>query len=156
MSRYKFFFLSFSAMFIWFWFPDYIVSALSMFNWLAWISPNNFALTAITGGKKGLAFNPVPTFDWNVLTYYVDPLLVPFHVTMNMFIGALIGGLTITGLYWSNTYDTGYLPINTNTMFDHSGAKYNVSSILDERGLLDEAKYQSYSQVYLAASSVTY
>ncbi|KAH6879423.1 OPT oligopeptide transporter protein-domain-containing protein [Thelonectria olida] len=156
MSRYKFFLIAFGAMFVWFWFPEHIASALSLFNWLAWISPNNFNLTAITGVKKGLGFNPLPTFDWNIATYNVDPLLVPFHVTMNMFIGTLLGGITIIAMYWSNTYFTGYLPINTNTMFDNTGSKYNVSSILDENGLLDEAKYLAYSRVYIAASSITY
>ncbi|KAG8672374.1 hypothetical protein FPOAC1_005641 [Fusarium poae] len=156
MSRYRFFMLSFAAMFVWFWFPDLIVSALSLFNWLAWISPNNFNLTAITGVSKGLGFNPLPTFDWNIATYYIDPLLVPFHVTFNMFLGAVLGGITIIAMYWNNTYNTGYLPINTNTMFDNTGAKYNVSSILDDRGLLDVEKYQAYSQVHIAASSITY
>ncbi|CZS81346.1 unnamed protein product [Fusarium graminearum] len=156
MTRYRFFMLSFAAMFVWFWFPDLIVSALSLFNWLAWISPNNFNLAAITGVSKGLGFNPLPTFDWNIATYYIDPLLVPFHVTFNMFLGAVLGGITIIAMYWNNTYNTGYLPINTNTMFDNTGAKYNVSSILDDRGLLDVEKYQAYSQVHIAASSVTY
>ncbi|KAH6989810.1 OPT oligopeptide transporter protein-domain-containing protein [Ilyonectria sp. MPI-CAGE-AT-0026] len=156
MSRYKFFLLSFAAMFVWFWFPEHIVSAISLFNWLAWIAPENFTLTAITGLKKGLGFNPFPTMDWNIVTYNVEPLLVPFHITLNMFIGALLGGITIIAMNWSNTYNTGYLPINTNTMFDHNGMKYNVSSILDENGLLDEEKYQAYSPVYIAASSVTY
>ncbi|KAF5024438.1 hypothetical protein F66182_3524 [Fusarium sp. NRRL 66182] len=126
MSRYKFFMLAFAAMFVYFWFPEFLVSALSLFNWLAWISPNNFNLAAITGVSKGLGVNPLPTFDWNVATYYVDPLLVPFHVTFNMFLGAVLGGITIAAMYWSNTYNTGYLPINTNTMFDNTGAKYNV------------------------------
>ncbi|WXC46223.1 hypothetical protein QX201_005916 [Fusarium graminearum] len=152
MTRYRFFMLSFAAMFVWFWFPDLIVSALSLFNWLAWISPNNFNLAAITGVSKGLGFNPLPTFDWNIATYYIDPLLVPFHVTFNMFLGAVLGGITIIAMYWNNTYNTGYLPINTNTMFDNTGAKYNVSSILDDRGLLDVEKYQAYSQVHIAAS----
>lgn len=156
MSRYKFFLLSFGAMFVWFWFPEHIVSATSLFNWLAWIAPENFTLTAITGLKKGLGFNPFPTMDWNIVTYNVEPLLVPFHVTINMFIGALLGGVAIVAMNWSNTYYTGYLPINTNTMFDHNATKYNVSAILDENGLLDEEKYQAYSPVYIAASSITY
>ncbi|KAM5344246.1 hypothetical protein ACJ41O_012783 [Fusarium nematophilum] len=156
MSRYKFFMLSFGIMFVWFWFPEHIVSAVSLFNWLAWIAPQNFTLTAITGLRKGLGFNPLPTMDWNIVTYNVEPLLVPFHVTFNMFIGAVLGGITIIAMYWSNTYYTGYLPINTNTMFAHNATRYNVSAILDENGLLDEAKYQAYSPVYIAASSITY
>ena len=73
-----------------------------------------------------------------------------------MFLGAVLGGITIVGMYWSNTFNTAYLPINTNTMFDNTGAKYNVSSILDNRGLLDVEKYHAYSPVYIAASSLTY
>ncbi|KAL3432941.1 OPT oligopeptide transporter protein-domain-containing protein [Aspergillus tetrazonus] len=156
ISRFRFFLLAFSAMFIYFWFPDYIFSALSLFNWLAWIAPNNFNLTAITGIKKGLGFNPLPTFDWNIVMHVADPLIVPFNVTINTFFGVLIGGITIIGLYWTNAYHTAYLPINTNSMFNHFATSYNVSQILDDRGLLDESKYQSYSPVYLAASSLTF
>ncbi|EYE98609.1 OPT oligopeptide transporter [Aspergillus ruber CBS 135680] len=136
-------------------FPDYIFSALSLFNWIAWIAPNNYNLTAITGIKKGLGFNPMPTFDWNIVTHVLDPLIVPFHVTINTFFGVLLGGIVIIGMYWTNAYHTGYLPINTNSMHNHFGNAYNVSIILDERGWLDEAKYQAYSPVYLAASSLT-
>lgn len=155
MSRYRFFMVAFAAMFVWFWFPDYIFGALSLFNWIAWIAPNNFTLTAITGVNKGLGFNPIPTFDWNVATHVVQPLVVPFRVTFNTFIGVFLGGITIIGLYWTNAYNTAYLPINSNLMYNHFGGSYNVSKILDGRGWLDEAKYQAYSPVYLAASSIT-
>jgi hypothetical protein len=155
ISRYRFFLAAFSAMFVWFWFPDYIFGALSLFNWIAWISPNNFNLTAITGVQKGLGLNPFPTFDWNVAKHHIDPLVVPYHVTLNSFAGVVLGGVVIAGLYWTNAYNTGYLPINSNAMYNHFGGSYNVSVILDERGWLDEAKYQLYSPVYLAASSIT-
>lgn len=125
------------------------------YSWLAWIAPNNFNLAALTGVRKGLGINPLPTFDWNVATYSLDPLIVPFHVTANFFLGAVLGGITIIGMYWTNAFNTSYLPINTNTMFDHTGNKYNVSRILDARGLLNETAYQAYSPVYIAASSIT-
>lgn len=155
ISRFRLFMVAFCSMFVYFWFPDYIFSALSLFNWLAWIAPNNYNLTAITGINKGLGFNPMPTFDWNIVTHVVDPLIVPFHVTINTFFGVLLGGIVIIGMYWKNAYHTGYLPINTNSMYNHFGNAYNVSMILDERGWLDGAKYQAYSPVYLAASSLT-
>ncbi|GJD03453.1 OPT oligopeptide transporter [Colletotrichum higginsianum] len=135
--------------------PGLHLRALSLFNWVAWIAPNNFTLTALTGVKKGLGFNPLPTFDWNVATHVVQPLVVPFRVTLNTFVGVFLGGITIIGLYWTNAYNTGYLPINSNLMYNHFGGSYNVSKILDGRGWLDEAKYQAYSPVYLAASSIT-
>ncbi|RAK95546.1 OPT oligopeptide transporter [Aspergillus ibericus CBS 121593] len=155
ISRFRFFLIAFALMFVYFWFPDLIFGALSTFNWLAWIAPNNFNLAAITGIKKGLGFNPLPTFDWNIVTHALDPLIVPLRVTINTFFGVLLGGITIIGLYWTNAYHTAYLPINTNSMFNHYGKAYNVSKILDNRGWLDETKYQAYSPVYLAASSLT-
>ncbi|KAJ5197519.1 OPT oligopeptide transporter [Penicillium cf. viridicatum] len=155
VSRSKLFLIAFALMFVWFWFPDYIFSSLSTFNWIAWIAPKNFHLTAITGIHKGLGFNPIPTFDWNIVTHVLDPLIVPFHVTINTFFGVLLGGIVIIGMYWTNAYHTGYLPINTNSMFNHYGKSFNVSMILDNRGWLDETKYQAYSPVYLAASSLT-
>ncbi|KAK2028611.1 OPT oligopeptide transporter [Colletotrichum zoysiae] len=155
ISRYRLFVVAFASMFVWFWFPDYIFRALSLFNWMAWIAPNNFALAAIAGVRNGLGFNPLPTFDWNVATHIIQPLVVPFRVTFNTFIGVILGGITIIGLYWTNAYNTAYLPINSNLMYNHFGNPYNVSRILDRRGWLDEAKYQAYSPGYLAASSIT-
>ncbi|CAG9983808.1 unnamed protein product [Clonostachys byssicola] len=155
ISRFRFFLVAFSSMFVYFWFPEYIFQALSIFNWIAWIAPKNFNLTAITGIKKGLGFNPLPTFDWNIVTHIQDPLIVPYHVTINTFFGVLLGGITIIGMYWTNAYNTGYLPINTNAMFDRFGKSYNVTRILDGQGWLNETKYEAYSPVYLAASSIT-
>ncbi|KAF6790334.1 opt oligopeptide transporter [Colletotrichum sojae] len=154
ISRYRFFLVAFGCMFVWFWFPDYIFGALSLFNWVTWIPPDNFTPAAITGVRKGLGFNPLPTFDWNVATHVVNPLIVPFRVTFNTFLGVLVG-ITIIGLYWTNAYNTAYPPINTNLMFNHFGGSYNVSRILDHRGWLDEASYQDCSPVYLAASMIT-
>ncbi|KAL4864822.1 hypothetical protein BDV12DRAFT_205518 [Aspergillus spectabilis] len=145
ISRYRFFLITFGCMFVYFY----------LFNWIAWIAPNNFNLTAITGLNKGLGINPFPTFDWNIFTHAIDPLVVPFHITVNMILGMAIGGVVIIGMYWTNAYNTAYLPINTNSMFNHFEKSYNVSMILDEQGWLDEAKYQAYSPVYLAASSLT-
>ena len=70
----------FTAMFIYFWFPGYIVQAMSYFNWITWLSPKNAKLAAITGSVNGLGFNPVPTLDWNQLTVFANPLINPFFV----------------------------------------------------------------------------
>lgn len=56
MSRYRFFLITFAAMFVYFWFPNYIFEALSIFNWMAWIAPNNIHLTNITGSWSGSVF----------------------------------------------------------------------------------------------------
>lgn len=152
MSQYRFFAAAFVGMFVYFWFPDYIFTALSLFNWIAWIAPQNFTLATITGINKGLGFNPLPTFDWNIVTHYIDPLVIPFNVTVNILFGTFLGGLVIIGIYYTNAYNTAYLPINSNSMFNHYGKAFNVSAILDDRSWLDEAKYQEYSPVFVSAA----
>ncbi|RYP84689.1 hypothetical protein DL769_001123 [Monosporascus sp. CRB-8-3] len=78
-SQLRFFGLSFAAMFVYFWFPNYIFTALSMFSWLSWIAPNNLNLSTITGFNNGLGINPWPTWDWNIMLFdATDPLVVPF------------------------------------------------------------------------------
>lgn len=53
-SRYKFFYISAVSMFIYYWFPGYIFTALSTFNWMTWIAPNNLTLAILTGSSLGL------------------------------------------------------------------------------------------------------
>lgn len=36
-SRYKFMWVSFGAMFVYFWLPDFLFQALSYFSWITWI-----------------------------------------------------------------------------------------------------------------------
>ncbi|KAJ7702912.1 OPT oligopeptide transporter protein-domain-containing protein, partial [Mycena olivaceomarginata] len=76
----RWFVYCFSAMFVYFWFPAHIFQALSYFNWMTWIAPDNISLAAITGSVSGLGLNPIPTFDWNFLVYAVNPLISPFYV----------------------------------------------------------------------------
>ncbi|KAJ6571281.1 OPT-domain-containing protein [Mycena capillaripes] len=77
LSKMRWFLYCFCGMFVYFWFPDFIFQALSYFNWMTWIAPNNVNLAAITGSISGLGFNPIPTFDWNKFTVFVDPMISP-------------------------------------------------------------------------------
>ncbi|CAM1506483.1 Fc.00g061240.m01.CDS01 [Cosmosporella sp. VM-42] len=156
-SRLKFFSIAFSLMFCYFWLPNYLFVGLSWFSWMTWVAPTNRNLSIITGTNKGLGFNPLPTFDWNVLVFFVDPLMVPFFSTFNAFVGGFFTFFIVLAFYYTNTFNTGYLPVNSNRVYDHFGKLYNVSSILDRRGIFDGAKYAGYSPPFLSAgSSVVY
>ncbi|KAM3509506.1 hypothetical protein MY11210_006277 [Beauveria gryllotalpidicola] len=154
LSRYNFFLITFGAMFVYFWFPNYIFAVLSYFSWMTWIAPKNLHLNIWTGMKNGLGlFNPVPTFDWNVICYTTDPLMIPSFSSFNAVGGMFITGFMIAAVWYTNTWNTGYLPIISNRLFDHNGKYYNVSRTLDSHGMYDEARYRAYSAAYMTAGS---
>lgn len=156
ISRYYFFIAVFVFSFLWFWVPDYLFTALSTFNWLTWIAPDNFNLAAITGMQSGLGLNPVSTFDWNIMSLNT-PLAVPFFAQLNNYFGMVLGFFVIVGLWWSNYKWTGYLPINSNSIFTNTGDYYAVRSVLTDDGKLDQEKYEKVGPpFYTAANLVTY
>ncbi|KAK4688058.1 hypothetical protein P7C73_g2058, partial [Tremellales sp. Uapishka_1] len=154
-SREKFFLIAFGSMFVYWWFPGFIFQALSTFNWLSWISPNNATLNNIVGSNYGLGVNPWPTFDFNPLTVQGwVPLVIPTFTIMNQFAGMIIAFIMIVGIYWTNNFNTSYLPINSNHVFDNTGSRYNVTLILDSNGEFDNDLYQQYSEPYMAAGNL--
>jgi hypothetical protein len=117
-------------MFFYYWLP-YLFTALSTFNWMTWIAPSNFTLAILTGSGLGLGlFNPVTTFDWNVATSSYAALAQPFFATSTMYVGSILGCLIILGIYYSNMYDTAYLPINSPAAFANDGTSYNVTKVV--------------------------
>ncbi|GEQ68733.1 hypothetical protein JCM33374_g2401 [Metschnikowia sp. JCM 33374] len=156
ISRYNFFLIAFTGSFLYFWFPNYIFQALSTFNWITWIAPNNKTLAVITGTTAGLGLNPITTFDWNIINYN-GPLYLPFFSQANQYIGTFLGFFCILGVWYSNYKWTGYLPINSNGLYTNTGKSYRVTKILNSDNLLDKQKYESYGPpFYTAASMVTY
>ncbi|KAK9366184.1 OPT oligopeptide transporter protein-domain-containing protein [Lipomyces kononenkoae] len=135
ISRYWFFLVCCTASFLYFWFPNYLFQALSTFNWITWIAPNNFNLALITGTVLGLGLNPWPTFDWNVAASLTAPLVTPFYSLK------------------SNYKYTAYLPLNTNALRANTNKAYAVTEILTN-GLLDEKKYQQYSPPFYSAGDL--
>ncbi|KAJ6782229.1 hypothetical protein PWT90_08857 [Aphanocladium album] len=155
MSRIKFFMIACGAMFVYFWFPGTIFGALSTFSWMSWIAPKHTVLNAIVGSRNGLGLNPIPTFDWNVVTAKLDPLYMPAFTTFNYFAGTFLSMFMIIGIWFSNGYSTAHMPINSNLPFDRFGKRYNVTKVLNEHGTLDITKYNQYSKPYLSAGNMT-
>lgn len=156
ISRYRFFVFVFAASFIYFWLPNYLFAALSYFNWITWIKPDNFNLAVITGSIGGLGLNPVTSFDWTVLNYN-RPLELPFYSQVNQFVGVFIAGIfLIPAVFYTNYKWSGYFPVNSNKIFTNTGGRYNVSQVLTS-GLLDYDKYMAYGPpFYTAANLIVY
>ncbi|KAI7650192.1 OPT-domain-containing protein, partial [Hortaea werneckii] len=153
MSRYSVFWIVFWGMFVYFWLPDYLFPALSFFAWMTWIKPNNFNLATVTGSQFGLGFNPWSTFDWNVIGTYWFPLAYPFWTFVTQYIGMVIGGFAILGIYYTNTRWTAYLPINSSGIFDNTGASYNITRVMDG-GTLNETNFAEYSPAFYSAGNL--
>ncbi|KAJ7083916.1 OPT-domain-containing protein [Mycena crocata] len=154
LTRMRWFVYCFSGMFVYFWFPDFIFQALSYFNFLTWGAPDNISLAAITGSVSGLGLNPIPTFGRNQLVYALDPLIFPFYSTFNTFLGTAITLPIIAAIWYTNTWNTAYLPINSNRVFDNTGFLYNVSNAVGDNTLFDQQLYENYSPAYLAAGNI--
>ncbi|KAF3985775.1 hypothetical protein FT663_04177 [Candidozyma haemuli var. vulneris] len=156
LSRYNFFFIFFVGSFLYFWVPTYLFEALSYFNWLTWIAPENFTLNLVTGHLYGLGLNPIPTFDWNIINTNAA-LVIPFYSQINQYIGTFLGFFCIIGVYYSNYYWSAYLPINTSTLFNNRGERYQVNEVVNERSLFDAEKYEEIGPpFYSAANLVVY
>ncbi len=154
MSRYRFFLVTFIAMFLYFWLPNYLFEALSYFNWITWISPGNVKLAIITGSICGLGLNPLPTFDWNFATTQADPIVTPFFAVVNSAAGMALSGFIIAPImYWNNVWNGAYLPINENHVFDNMGNSYNVTRVLNADMSLDEEAYLGYSIPYMSTNN---
>lgn len=155
ITRIRFFLYAFFAMFFYHWIPNTVFGALSTFSWMSWINPYNKNLVAITSANTGLGLNPVPTFNWNYVNGIFDPLYMPSFSSFNMIGGAFATMFVVIGLYYSNAFNTSYIPITSNLPYDRFGLRYNVTRVLDKHGKLDVAKYNEYSKPYLSAGNIT-
>lgn len=153
LSRYKFFFIFFLASFFHFWFPNYLFEALSYFNWLSWIAPENFTLNLVTGFISGLGMNPLPTFDWNIINWNLA-LTIPFYSQINQYIGTLLGFFIIIAMYYTNFHWTAYLPINTSTLYNNKGFRYEVEDVVNERSLFVKEKYEEIGPPFYSAANL--
>ena len=121
---------------------------------MTWIAPDNVTLAAITSPLGGLGLNPVPTFDWNIMSIWLVPLTIPTFSIMNQFAGLLIAVPICAAVWFTNSWNTGYLPINDNHLWDNTAHRFNVSKILTN-SRLDLDKYQAYSQPWVSAGYIT-
>jgi OPT family small oligopeptide transporter len=146
IGRYRWFLYVASASFVWYWFPGFIFQALSAFAFVTWIRPNSVIINQLFGAYTGLSLLPI-TFDWTTVTgYLLSPLIPPWHAIANSMIGTVFFFWIVTlGVHYSGGWYAEYLPISDNTVYDNTGTKYNVSSILTPEFTLDEVKYKAYS-----------
>lgn len=153
MSRQRFFVIAAAASFVWYWFPGYIFTALSWFTWACWIAPNNIVVNSLFGYISGLGMGFI-TFDWTVISYFGSPLVTPWWAQVNTTVSFVFWfWLIVPIIYFTNTWNTAYFPVNSPRTYTNTGAVYDVTQIITD-GLFDVEKYRNYSPVFLSASFI--
>ncbi|KAL4770346.1 OPT oligopeptide transporter protein-domain-containing protein [Aspergillus nidulans var. acristatus] len=151
VSRYAFFSFVFCVSFCWYWLPDFVFPALSHFNFACWIKPKNVVLNQLLGVKSGMGLIPI-TFDWSQVSYVASPLLAPSWAIMNVAAGLVFWiWIVAVACYYSNIWNTGYLPFQSSKLYDNTGNVYNATRIVGSATgyKLDVQKYLDYSPVYM-------
>jgi hypothetical protein len=91
------------------------------------------------------------TFDWTQLAFIGSPLATPWWAEANVAFGFVVFfWITTPLLYFTNVWDSQFMPVLSRHTFDNQGKNYNVSQVLTDEQF-DEDKYKSYSPLFLPA-----
>ncbi|KAF9015044.1 OPT oligopeptide transporter protein-domain-containing protein [Cyathus striatus] len=151
MTRERFFCIAMACSFVWYWVPGYLFTALSVFNWVCWIAPNNLVVNALFGTSTGLGMS-ILTFDWSMIAFIGSPLVTPWWSEMNTGIAFIIMFWIIAPIiYFTNTFNAGYFPLSAYVSWDNTGMPYNASAIVTD-GIFDQEKYSAYSPVFMSTT----
>jgi hypothetical protein len=74
------FWIVMAGSFLWGWVPGYLFTGLSMFNWVCWIAPKNTVINILFGTSTGMGMSTL-TFDWAMISYIYNPLIIPVGPT---------------------------------------------------------------------------
>ncbi|PSS37359.1 hypothetical protein PHLCEN_2v836 [Hermanssonia centrifuga] len=152
ISRERFFLYVFIGSFCWYFLPGYLFGALSYFNWVCWIVPENVVINQLFGTASGLGMS-VATLDWAQITFIGSPLATPWWAEANVAAAIVIFFWIITPiLYYTNTWYSKYMPISSTGSFDNTGNAYDVTRILTPEGTFDPDKYKAYSTLFLSTT----
>jgi len=79
MPRERYFLIVCVGAFVWYFIPGYLFTALSVFNWVCWIVPENVTVNSLFGTYSGLGMSAL-TFDWSMIAYNGSPLATPVRL----------------------------------------------------------------------------
>ncbi|KAM0936515.1 putative oligopeptide transporter, OPT superfamily [Dioscorea sansibarensis] len=91
--------------------------------------------------------------DWSTIsTFPGSPLATPAYSIFNLLVGyVLIIYVLLPIIYWINVFDAKKFPIISSQVYDSTGHKYNITSIMNLETLaIDYDTYNSYSKINLS------
>jgi OPT family small oligopeptide transporter len=154
ISRERFFLTAFLGAAVWYIFPGYLFQALSFFSWVCWLAPNNKKINQMFGYRSGLGFSLL-SFDWTQIALIGSPLATPWWAEANIAIGFLFFFWFLTPiLYYSNVWNSQYMPISSRGSYDNTGQPYDLARITQADGTIDMEAFKEYSPLYLSLTFV--
>lgn len=152
LTRLQFFLLVFASSFAYYLVPGYLFQGISAISIVCLVWKKSVLAQQIGSGMSGLGIGSFG-LDWNSAGMVGNPISVPPSAIINLLIGfALIMYIMAPLTYYLNIYDAKNFPIFSGQTFDHTGKKYNISRVLNERTFsLNVPAYEEYSKVYLSA-----
>jgi hypothetical protein len=110
-------------------------------------------INQLFGYQSGLGMSLI-TLDWSQIAFIGSPLATPWWAEGNVAFGfVFFFWLIVPLIYYTNVWDSQYMPVLSRETFDNTGQPYNVSRILTN-GRFDATKYASYSPLFLPAAFV--
>ncbi|KAJ1980413.1 hypothetical protein H4R35_001136 [Dimargaris xerosporica] len=149
-SRIRFFWVFFAISFVYYFFPGYLFTVLAAVPVLCLLAPGNVVANQLGDGLRGLGMLAL-SFDWSIVSsaYLSSPMATPFWAACNMFFGFVVVIWIIVPIgYYSNLWNTAYLPIFTPVLYDTDGQEYNITRTYTD-GRFSSTAYDGYSPVRL-------
>ncbi|KAF7971437.1 hypothetical protein HWV62_21206 [Athelia sp. TMB] len=152
MSRERFFVYAFVISGVWYLLPGYLFTALSTFTWVCWIKPDNVVINQLFGYEYGLGMSLI-TFDWSQIAYIGSPLATPWWAQANLAVGFVAFFWVLSPIiYYTNTWNSEYMPIMSREAYDNTGQHYQVKRILGPDHTFDMERYKAYSPLFLSTT----
>ena len=147
--RLRFFYWVAGAIFVWEWFPEYIMPILVGIQVFCLANRKSYTFTNLFGGaagNEGLGLLSI-CLDWQYITS--SCLFYPPLTLLTGFVGYVLCMVLFAGLYYSNILHAKNMPFLSQLLFKEESTfskyvEYNQTSILNERFELDEAKLNAY------------
>ncbi|KAG1864939.1 OPT oligopeptide transporter protein-domain-containing protein [Suillus subalutaceus] len=150
ISRERFFYYAWICGVLWYFIPGYLFQGLSYFSWVCWIVPDNIVVNQMFGYVSGLGMSMV-TFDWSQITYIGR--FLAWWAEANIAVGFIFFfWLVVPALYYTNTWDSKYMPVSSRTSYDHTGASYDITRIINSDASLNLTAYEEYSPLFLSTT----
>ncbi|KAG9007731.1 hypothetical protein FRB90_009235 [Tulasnella sp. 427] len=116
--------------------------------------PDNIVVNQLFGAATGLGMG-VLSFDWVQISLIGSPMIAPWAMNVHIFSGfVLFYWILLPILYYTDTWDTGHLPIMGWSAYDRFAQPYDLDRVLSPGKTLNVTAYEQYSPVYIPISFV--